>query len=162
MSREPLSRASRRSPTDVQREYVEHITDELLSGEAGFSHGVALLIALKIERDDARAEAAMAGAAEDGAMASANDLLERLDKAEAAREAWQADAERLREALGHVKMHGRINESMPGHEYGYTDNCHFCPAIAAHDSLVAKHKSASLAAEGFRGEDLLKEKKQGV
>ena len=99
MSREPLSRASRRSPTDVQREYVEHITDELLSGEAGFSHGVALLIALKIERDDARAEAAMAGAAEDGAMASANDLLERLDKAEAAREAWQADAERLYEAL---------------------------------------------------------------
>ena len=74
----------------------------------------------------------------------------------------QANAERLREALGHVKMHGRINESMPGHEYGYTDNCHFCPAIAAHDSLVAKHKSASLAAEGFRGEDLLKEKKQGV
>ena len=55
--------------------------------------------ALVMQRNDARAEAAMAGAAEDGAMASANDLLERLDKAEAAREAWQADAERLYEAL---------------------------------------------------------------
>lgn len=50
------------------------------------------ILALIVERDDARAEAAMANAAEDGAMQSANELLERLNDA-------IAEHERLRGLL---------------------------------------------------------------
>lgn len=49
-----------------------------------------------------------------------------------------ADALRLREALEHLKLHGRINESMPGHEYGYTDNCYYCPSMRGHDELIKR------------------------